>query len=256
VKLLKNSVLALVACFGLTTLAQAQWVTQFERAALEKMAPLAAVRSAAKTAAENAAESAAFTKATQVLASNNFVKDILRNDASPEVYISQIKSVEAAYLYINFLSGTDNSLSVESVRTIKGLLEEATLLDPVIRQTWISKLESESLSEEKYPYLLKSMEEYCGFGTAEDVRLLAQKGNLENSKAIQQVTNLYKDYATRLDTFIKQHNRRPQQLAISSEEEKALAREGAMLQFVKDINDYNPVRPIVVQIENLMQTVK
>lgn len=252
-KSFKTYAMILIACVGLTPTTHAQWLRLFPQATLKQSAPLAAsIRRAVQPALQNAA----LSQATNVLAQTNFVKDILRQDAGYPVYMEQIDYAKRVYLFIDFLHGTDNSLSVEIVQKLSDLLNKVTLMSPVTRQVWISTLQAPYLSEQKYPVLLKQMREYFGFGTDQDVEVLAKSGSLQNAPSIQLVRDLYQDFTTRLETFVKEKNRIPQELSgLASEEEIALAREYRLLQFVNTINNFDPVRPYMQRIEEIIKSV-
>lgn len=254
-KLLRNSVVILIACLGIAPTAHAQWFRLFPQAALKKSAPLAFPIRQALT--ETALANAALSQASTVLAQTNFVKDILRNDALPEVYMPQIDYAQRVYKYIDFLRGTRNSLSVEIVQKLTDMLNQVTLMSPVTRQVWISTLQAPYLSEEKYPLLLKQMRQYYGFGTEDDVEVLAKAGKLIDSPTIQLNVKLYEDFTTRLEKFVEVNHHFPRELAgVASVEEMSLAREYQLLQFVKDINNLGPIRPYMQRIEKIAKSVK
>lgn len=251
-KTLKTYAMILVACAGIAPNAHAQWLRLFPQATLKQSVPLAV---SVRRATAPALLDASLNQASAVLAQTNFVKDILRNDATPEVYMPQIDYAQRVYKFIDFLHGTDNSLSVEIVDKLSTLLHQVTLMSPVTRQVWISTLEAPYLSEQKYPVLLKQMREYFGFGTDQDVEVLAKEGKLLDNPVIQLNKDLYQDFTTRLEKFVKEKNRIPQEISgISTEEEIALAREYQLLQYVKDINNFNPIRPYMQRIDEIIKT--
>ena len=254
-KLFKHTVIILVACMGLTPAAHAQWLRLFPQATLKEAAPLAA--SSARHSIAPILQNAAFSQASKTLAQTNFAKDILRQNPEYSVYMEQIDYAQRVYRYIDFLNGTENSLSVEIVQKLTDLLNRVTLMSPVIRQVWISKLQAPILSAEKYPVLLKQMGEYFGFDTNRSVEVLAKQGRLQDDPLVALSRDLYKDFATRLENFVKENKRMPRQLAgLSSEAEMALAREYQLLQFVARTNNLAPIRPYIEKIDKIVQSVQ
>lgn len=253
-KSLKTYAIILTACVGLTPTAHAQWLRLFPAATLKQAAPLAA---SIRRAVEPSLQNAVLGQATTTLAQTNFIKDILRQDATPEEYMPQIDYAKRVYLFIDFLHGTDNSLSVEIVQKLSDLLHKVTLMSPVTRQVWISTLQAPYLSSQKYPVLLKQMREYYGFGTEQDVEVLAKTGKLIDNPMIQLNHDLYQDFTTRLEQFVQEKNRIPQEISgISGQEEIELAREYKLLQHVNGINNFNPIRPYIKRIDEIIKTVK
>ena len=253
----KLNIITIIFSLGISVSAHAQWL---------EAVPTAAAQALGRTALTTSIKREFLPLVTRIrladektiLNQNNFVKDILRKgvQTQPEIYIPQVQIAREVYGQLSVLQQNNQPLLPDTTLALQQQLSLLTLMDSNACQLWIATLATQKPDMKKYNLLLNQMQRYYGFGTQEDVELLSQRGELLDNPTLQRHRDLYNSFAHRLETFISQYNRLPQQLrGLASEEEISLAQELRLFEFMSAKNNFYPLNQYIKRIETAIESV-
>ena len=253
----RNCLFIFILFIGLSPKSHAHWLELMTDAAGQK-APIyvASVESLLDRAVALSLQDATFSAAGEILSQKNFVKDIFLQDAPADIYQEQFQIAKNIYSQIDSLQAADAPLGPDLIENLQDSIEQLTLMNSDLRHIWVSTLSSRVLPMEKYSLLLSQMERYYGFDTPNDVERLLQQGGLQESPIIQFHKKLYEDFTLRLEKFIEESHRIPQELTFSTPEEITLAKEYNLLKHLNRVNNFGPIKPYIQRIEKAIESIK
>ncbi|MBO4674822.1 MAG: hypothetical protein J5601_01880 [Elusimicrobiaceae bacterium] len=203
----------------------------------------------------------------KILTRNSFVKDVVRSQGplvEPAVYLPQFQLAKNMYEKL-MAPSTQLPFDIIQRNELIQAIDQLTLVNEQTRQLWkgIVKYRRAIGTRED---IAQNFQDYFGFGTQEDISLLLEdpqpgealakglqpKEALLKSPHLQQLQEIYQDFAERFTQFVREKGRLPQD---TNEEEAILSQQYQSFRFLNPHYQFEPLKKYVLQIEQAVQSV-